>query len=340
MNKSKIKTFTILLCCLFISFASFLSWALFTDFSSREQSYIYIYQNADAASVYAQLREKGAFGKTMVLQCLSKMSGYEHHIKAGRYSVSPGISTLTLFRNLRNGHQAPVHLVISTTRTLNDLAQKLSTQLGTDSATWATAFSDTALCARFGYTPATLPCLFIPNTYEVFWNITPEKFLKRMQKENTAFWTDSRKKAAKAIGLTENEVITLASIVEQETANNAEKPMIAGMYLNRLRQEMKLQADPTVKFALHNFALRRIMHEHLTTDSPYNTYLYEGLPPGPICIPSIASIDAVLHPSPHNYLYMCAKEDFSGTHNFVVTYNEHLKNARRYSEALNARNIH
>lgn len=341
MKKNKIKTLALLLCCLSILLVSTLFWALFTDFSSsKEQSYIYIGEHEEATSVYAHLRANGSFCKTIVLQCMSKISGYERNIRAGRYSISPGISTLALFRNLRNGHQAPVQLVISTTRTLNDLAQKLSTQLATDSTIWATTFADTVLCAQFGYTRETLPCLFIPNTYEVFWNITPENLLKRMQKENKAFWTDSRHKAAKAVGLTEHEVITLASIIEQETANNAEKPMIAGMYLNRLHQGMKLQADPTVKFALQNFALRRIMHEHLMTNSPYNTYLYKGLPPGPICIPSIASIEAVLHPSRHNYLYMCAKEDFSGTHNFTVTYTEHLENARRYTNALNTRNIH
>ena len=160
-----------------------------------------------------------------------------------------------------------------------------------------------------------------------------------MQRERDAYWTAERKQLAQKAGLTPDEVVTLASIVEQETANNAERPKVAGMYLNRLRKGMKLQADPTVKFALQNFALRRIMHQHLTANSPYNTYRNEGLPPGPICIPSLASIEAVLHFTTHPYIYMCAKEDFSGTHNFAATYAEHLQNAKKYSEALNKRGI-
>lgn len=191
----------------------------------------------------------------------------------------------------------------------------------------------------WGVTPETAACLFIPNTYEVYWDITPAKLLQRMKREHDAYWTENRKKLAEKAGLTTNEVYTLASIVEQESANEKERPMIAGMYLNRLRQGMKLQADPTVKFALGNFGLRRILHEHLIVDSPYNTYQHEGLPVGPICIPSQNAIESVLHYAPHDYLYMCAKEDFSGTHNFAKTYAEHLMNARKYTDALNKRGI-
>ena len=160
-----------------------------------------------------------------------------------------------------------------------------------------------------------------------------------MKRESEKFWTTVRKNKAEKARLTPEEVITLASIVEKETANNQEKPDIAGLYLNRLRRGMKLQADPTVKFALQDFGLRRILNKHLTCDSPYNTYVYAGLPPGPICLPSIASIDAVLNHTEHNYIYMCAKEDFSGTHNFAATYEEHKANARKYVQALNERGI-
>ena len=181
--------------------------------------------------------------------------------------------------------------------------------------------------------------LFIPDTYEVYWNISLDKLMKKMEKANNNFWNEERTTKANAMGLTKDEVATLASIVDEETANNSEKPMIAGMYFNRLKKGMPLQADPTIKFALKDFALRRIYHKLLTVDSPYNTYKNQGLPPGPIKIASVAGIDAVLNYVHHDYLYMCAKEDFSGTHNFAVTYSEHLQNAAKYTKALNNRGI-
>ena len=208
-----------------------------------------------------------------------------------------------------------------------------------DSAVVAQHFADSTFCRQYGYDTATIACLFIPNTYEVYWNTSLEDFMKRMQKENTTFWNEERLRRAEAAGLTPNEVVTLASIVDEATANNAEKPMVAGMYINRLRTGMPLQADPTVKFALRDFSLRRIYHNHLNVESPYNTYRNIGLPPGPIRIPSIVGIDAVLNHVKHDYLYMCAKEDFSGTHNFARTYREHLANAAKYSKALNQRGI-
>lgn len=208
-----------------------------------------------------------------------------------------------------------------------------------DSAVVAQHFADSAFCRQYGYDTSTIACLFIPNTYEVYWNTSLEDFMKRMQKENTTFWNEERLRRAEAAGLTPNEVVTLASIVDEETANNAEKPMVAGMYINRLHTGMPLQADPTVKFALRDFSLRRIYHNHLNVESPYNTYRNIGLPPGPIRIPSIVGIDAVLNHVKHDYLYMCAKEDFSGTHNFARTYREHLANAAKYSKALNQRGI-
>ena len=195
------------------------------------------------------------------------------------------------------------------------------------------------ICETMNLDTANISCLFIPDTYEVYWDISIDELLKRMQKESARFWNDERIAKASALGLTPNEVITLASIIEEETANNSEKPAIAGMYINRLKQNMPLQADPTIKFALKQFELKRIYHNMLTLESPYNTYLNTGLPPGPIRIPSIKGIDAVLNAESHNYLYMCAKEDFSGTHNFARTYNEHLVNAAKYRRALNMRGI-
>jgi UPF0755 protein len=235
--------------------------------------------------------------------------------------------------------QTAISLRLPEVRTVEKLATALSDQIMLDSATLAKAFTDSAFCTKYGYKEETLTALFIPNTYEVYWDISLEKFMERMVKENQRFWNETRMKKAEAQGLTPVEVAILASIIDEETRNNGEKPMIAGMYLNRLKIKMPLQADPTIKFAMQAFKLRRILNSMLKTKSPYNTYTNVGLPPGPIKIASIASLEAVLNPANHKYLYMCAKEDFSGTHNFARTYSEHLKNASRYRKALNARNI-
>ena len=260
-------------------------------------------------------------------------------VRTGRYRVEDGMPSLDLYRRLRNGQQEPLRLTLPSVRTLDRLASRLGSQLMLDSATVATAFYDSTFCQEYGYRLETLPALFIPNTYEVYWNISLPALMKRMQQENARFWTKERQAKADALGLTHEQVATLASIVEEETANDGEKPMIAGLYLNRLRKGMLLQADPTVKFAQGNFALRRILYAHLEIDNPYNTYKYKGLPPGPIRIPSIVGLDAVLNAREHPYLYMCAKEDFSGTHNFAATLSEHMRNARRYARALNERGI-
>ncbi|MBO7118950.1 MAG: endolytic transglycosylase MltG [Bacteroidaceae bacterium] len=261
------------------------------------------------------------------------------HPRTGRYHAEPGMTCLQLFRMLRNGTQEPMKLVVPTSRTMERLASTLSQSLMVDSAEIAGALTDSNYLDTHGYTTATIPALFIPNTYEVYWDISVDKLVERMQSENNRFWTAERKAKAEALGMTREQVSTLASIVDEETANNAEKPMIAGLYLNRLRLGMKLQADPTVKFAVGDFSLRRILNKHLLVESPYNTYLHIGLPPGPIRIPSIAGLDAVLNHVEHPYLYMCAKEDFSGTHNFARTLSEHYANARRYVRALNERGI-
>lgn len=261
-------------------------------------------------------------------------------VRTGRYDVGQDIPTLTLYRKLRNGQQDPIHLTIPTSRTIEKLAGTLSRKLMLDSLTLVNAFRDEEICRQAGYNTATLPAMFIPNTYEVYWDISLEGLVRRMQKENKAFWNTEREEKAKALNMSHEEICTLASIVDEETANDAEKPTIAGLYLNRLKKGMPLQADPTVKYAVGDFSLRRITGEHLRKESPYNTYLNTGLPPGPIRIASIAGLDAVLNHQHHNYLYMCAKADFSGTHEFAATFSEHKKNARKYIRALNARNIH
>ncbi|MBR1789648.1 MAG: endolytic transglycosylase MltG [Bacteroidaceae bacterium] len=303
---------------------------------AEPERYIYIRPGQTSSDVRHMLASQGV-RRMMCFTLLEKTLGYK--VRSGRYAIRRGDNQLALFRRLRNGQQEPLNLTLPSVRTLPRLAGFLGERLMVDSATFITAFRDSARCAQLGYTPQTLPALFIPNTYEVYWDISLDDFLLRMKRENTAFWTSERDRKAQAMGLTHEEVVTLASIVDEETANNAEKPMIAGMYLKRLSIGMPLQADPTVKFAVGDFSLRRIRGEHLKVESPYNTYRNEGLPPGPIRIPSVAGIDAVLNHVSHDYIYMCAKEDFSGTHNFARTYAEHQQNARRYVRALDERNI-
>ena len=273
------------------------------------------------------------------LTCIARYMQYDQHLHTGRYAINPGEGAFAVLRRLRNGQQSPVRLTIPEARTTNRLAAILAGKLMLDSAAIATALADSAICAQAGYDTCTIPCMFVADTYEVYWNISIDKLIERMKREHDKFWNEERRTKAQQAGLTPEEVCTLASIVDEETANLAEKPMIAGMYINRLKQNMPLQADPTIKFALKDFALKRIYRKMLDTDSPYNTYRNTGLPPGPIKIASSDGIDAVLNHEHHDYLYMCAKEDFSGTHNFAHSYKEHLDNAARYAKALNQRGI-
>jgi len=324
-----------------------LLWLLFRPMAiSGETRYVYIDNDDNIDSVIQKLDTISRGTSMRAFRIPAAATRYAGNIHTGRYKLDPSESTFTTFRKMRNGLQEPVRLTVPSVRTLDRLAAELSQQLMADSAEIAHALHSDTICTHLGYDTTTVATMFIPNTYEVYWNISTERLLTKLNFEYRKFWTDERKAKAEAIGLTQTEVSTLASIIDEETANNAEKPMIAGMYLNRLnyRSEeypdgMPLQADPTVKFALKDFSLHRIYHNMLATDSPYNTYTNTGLPPGPIRIASVAGIDAVLNPVHHDYLYMCAKEDFSGTHNFARTYQEHLRNAARYSRALDERNI-
>lgn len=306
-------------------------------FQITETTYIYIDRNDNIDSVYHKIIEAGNPKQMHGFESLVKYKGYTP--KTGCYVIKPTDNMRYLHRRLSMGYQTPVKLTIGSVRTLDRMARNIARQLMIDSTEVAKLIADTAYIHRIGYTKETLPALFIPNTYEVYWNLSAEDFMQRMLKENKAFWNEKRTKQAEAIGLTPIEVATLASIVEEETANQAEKPVVAGLYINRLHKGMLLQADPTVKFSMGNFELRRILYRHLEVDSPYNTYKYAGLPPGPIRVPSYQGLESVLNYTKHNYLYMCAKEDFSGTHNFAVTSAQHAANARKYQQALNRRGI-
>lgn len=307
--------------------------------NNEQTVYVHIYPDYDMHRVEEVLTSTVDFKTTAGFAPLMKHYKYDTRIKAGHYAVRPGDSMRDVCLRLLSGNQTPVRLVVPSVRTLDRLAGAVAKQLMVDSAAVMDVLTDKCWIDSLGYTKETLPCLFIPNTYEVYWTMTPEQLVTRMQKENKRFWTPARIAKAKEQGLTPNEVMTLASIVDEETAKDDEKPMVAGLYLNRLKRGMLLQADPTVKFALGQFELRRILNAHLQTDSPYNTYKYAGLPPGPIRIPSMTAIESVLNPSKHNFIYMCAKEDFSGYHNFASTLSQHNANARRYQQALNRMGI-
>jgi len=314
-------------------------YALTPVLKSNTTQYLYIDDDDTQDSVVTHLRSFSHTAGLTGLCMLMRHTDYKENIRTGRYAIEPSEGAFTLFRKLKNGQQSSLHLTIPESRTMDRLASILSKKLMLDSATIAEALTSEEVCRQYGYDTATIAAMLVPNTYDVYWNMSMSTFLDRMQREHQRFWQGDREAKAAQMQLTPVEICTLASIIDEETANNAEKPMIAGMYLNRLKTGMPLQADPTIKFALKQFELKRIWQKLLTIDSPFNTYRNTGLPPGPIKIASIKGIDAVLNYVEHPYLYMCAKEDFSGTHRFARTYAEHLKNAALYTKALNERGI-
>lgn len=265
---------------------------------------------------------------------VAKMMKYGNKIYPGRYIIEPGTDNRTLITKLRIGNQDPVNYTINNIRTKEQLIASTAQKLEVNANELSTLLNDTTFLRAKGLTPDNVIAVFMNDTYQFNWNTDARTFFNRMYKEYDKFWTDERKQLAAAQNLNNFQVIALAAIVEEETAKTDEMDEIARLYLNRLKINMPLQADPTVKYAVGDFTLKRILHEHLAVQSPYNTYLNTGLPPGPIRIPAKTSIEAVLHPADHNYVYMCAREDFSGYHNFAETYEQHLINAHKYQDEL------
>jgi UPF0755 protein len=265
---------------------------------------------------------------------VAQRKNYPNMVKPGRYLIHDGLSNTELVDLLRSGEQAPVDITFISVRTLEQLAGRLGNQIEADSLELINCFKDKDIIQHYGFNDKTFIAMFIPNTYQFYWNTSAEKFIERMAEEFKKFWNEDRINKAIEMGYSQSEIITLASIVEQETKKNDEKSRVAGVYINRLKKGIKLQADPTVIYAIGDFSIRRVLYSHLEYDSRYNTYKYAGLPPGPICIPSITSIDAVLNYEEHSYIYFCAREDFSGYHNFARTLAQHNANARKYQQAL------
>ena len=274
-----------------------------------------------------------------VLRWVADRKGYPDRIKPGKYLIEGKLSYVGLVNMLRSGRQVPVKVTFNNIRTINQLAGKVGKQIEADSARITEFLFDQSNYRKDGFTMENVISVFIPNTYEIYWNTDAEGFYSRMLREYNKFWNSARQSKAESLGLTRIEVSILASIIDDEVAKGDEKPRIAGVYLNRLKRGIPLQACPTIKFALNDFTITRVLNKHLEVDSPYNTYKNKGFPPGPIGCASIEGIDAVLNAEKHDYLFFVAKADFSGYHNFSRTLTEHNRYAAQYQRELDRRNI-
>ncbi|MFD2786058.1 endolytic transglycosylase MltG [Hymenobacter rubripertinctus] len=304
-------------------------------------TYVTVRRGESAKTVLDSLDASGVIVDKLSLHFVARLMKYDQLVKPGRYELKDGYTNRQLINDLRTGsHRLPLRLTFQNIRLRQDLAQKLAATIDASPGRFDSLLSSPQYTKSLGFDTTSILTMFIPNTYELAWNTSADNLMQRMKKEYEKFWTPARDAKRQAMGLSRAEVSTLASIVEAEQQQHAdERPRVAGVYLNRLKRGMKLQADPTVVYANHDFTIKRVLNVHLTKDSPYNTYKYAGLPPGPINLPSIASIEAVLNPESHQYLYFCAKEDFSGYHAFARNEQEHLVNARRYQAALSRAGI-
>jgi UPF0755 protein len=327
---------------LFVTFSYYFYQVFFTANveTKGRPTYVLVRRGETAKAVLDSIDATGVIVDKLSLHFVARLMKYDKLVKPGRYELKDGYTNRQLISDLRAGRQSPLKLTFQNIRLREDLARKLSTAIDSRPGQFDSLLSSPSYTKSLGFDTTSILTMFIPNTYELYWNSSPDNLMQRMKKEYEKFWTPARDAKRKALGLTRTQVSTLASIVEAEQQQHAdERPRVAGVYLNRLKRGMKLQADPTVVYANQDFTIKRVLNVHLLKDSPYNTYKYSGLPPGPINLPSIASIDAVLNPESHDYLYFCAKDDFSGYHAFARNEQEHLVNARRYQAALSRAGI-
>ncbi|GAB3197750.1 UPF0755 protein [Pontibacter aydingkolensis] len=326
---------------LFVSFSYYAFQIVYTPNvdTKKRDTFVTIPTGASYEQAMDSIEATGVIIDKLSLRFMAKLMDYDELVKPGRYKLEHGWGNRQLIGVLRIGQQTPVNLTFANIRLRSQLATKLATEIEASEQELDSLLNDEQYLATLGFDTTTIVSMFIPNTYQVYWTTTAPELLNRMKTEYDKFWTAERKSKADQLGLSQQEVSTLASIVQAETIKNDEKPRVAGVYLNRLQKGMLLQADPTVVFAVRDFTIRRVLNVHLRHQSPYNTYINKGLPPGPINVPTISSIDAVLNPEQHEYIYFCAREDFSGYHAFARTVAEHQANARRFHAALNARNI-
>jgi UPF0755 protein len=338
-EKSKTWLYVSLVFLLIIGFAVFRVFGPNTgNLNKGEDFYLSTGWNYD--QMKTALYEGGYIANEWSFDLLANQAKLPEHVHAGKYKIKRGMSNYNLVRMLRSGRQTPVRLVINKLRTKRDFINLISNNLEADAGKLQALLQDPDYLRQFGLDTNTAMCGIMPDTYDFFWNVSADRAFRKLVKNYTRFWDTARRAKAKAKGLTPNEAIIIASVVDEETNMPDDKPKIVSVYLNRVAKGMKLQADPTVKFAIGDFAIKRVTGKMLEYVSPYNTYMYAGLPPGPICTPAVSSIEAVLEAPATTYLYFCAKEDFSGYSSFATTFDDQLKNARAYQKALDARGIH
>ncbi|RZK38985.1 MAG: endolytic transglycosylase MltG [Pedobacter sp.] len=306
---------------------------------SDKEEYLFVRTGAGYDDLLANLETKSIVENLGTFKKAAGKMNLAPNLKPGRYRLKQGMTNRAFVNMLKAGNQSAVALKIQNLRKKENFAAYMAKNMEADSLAFIQVLDSVVLIEKYGFNKENSYTMFIPNTYEAYWNVTPLAFFEKMQKEYDKFWTDARKQKATALNLTPIQVSILASIVDAEALFDKEMPTIAGLYLNRLERGILLQADPTVIFANNDFTVKRVTGKLLGVDSKYNTYKYRGLPPGPIMMPSINAIDAVLNREKNDYIYMCAKEDFSGYHNFAETVAEHNVNAKKYREALNKRNI-
>jgi UPF0755 protein len=320
---------------LVLAVAAWLGWQVFgPTVNAPEGQYLYIKTGADYNQVMSQLQEEKIIKGTRVFEFLADRVHYSEHVKAGRYYIKDGMSIYNLLHMLKGGRQTPVKLVINKLRTKEDLAQKIGLHFECDSLQVIQFLNSNDSLQSFQLDSHTVMTAVIPNTYLLNWNGSFKKLFTRLHSEHKKFWNETRLQKAADKNMRPSQVYSMASIVEEETNKKSDKGLIASVYINRIKQGMKLDADPTVKYAMRNFGLKRILFGHLQYPSVYNTYQQKGLPPGPICTPSIETIDAVLNAPETNYIFFVAKPDFNGYSNFAATYDEHLLYAKQYRDAL------
>lgn len=332
---------TLLLLIVCAALAAWFAFGSTTKFEGKSQPVYIPSSGYSKLSVLKELEDKKVLASPAVFNILANMLGYWENIKPGKYVIEKGTSTMDLLRILKNGRQTPVKLVINKFRTREDLAGYIGKQMETDSTEILAFFNHPDSARILDLDTNTIVTTVIPNTYEMYWTTPAHKLIRRLFDERNKFWNNEREAKLKEIGLNKTEAYVLASIVEEETNKIDEKPIMASVYLNRLNKGMTLSADPTVKFALRNFGLKRITIPLIreSAASPYNTYMHKGLPPGPICTPSIKTIDAVLNAEQTDYLFFCARADFSGYHSFASNEADHFRNAREYQKALDSLRI-
>lgn len=301
--------------------------------------YVYVPTGSDYRTVLKVLKENNFVRDVRTFDLLAQRAGYPDKVKAGRFRIEKGMNNYQIIKLLGSGRQEPVNLVITKLRTRQDFVRLVSRKLEADSQELYYLLRDSNFLAQYGLDTHTVMCAVMPNTYQFFWNTSAEKVFRKIAKTYTSFWNEDRKELAHRQGLSPQQVIVLASIVEEETNKRDEKPLVASVYINRIRKGMRLQADPTARYAYGDFTIRRITGMHIAIASPYNTYKVFGLPPGPICTPGEQTISAVLNAPKTDFLYFCAREDFSGYHNFAADLRTHSYNAQKYHQALNQRGI-